>query len=480
MKLRTLSTCLFVFFGLAALVVPAIQAQTPQQIAYQGYLTDAGGVPVDEAAVTLTFRLYDAAQAGRALWVEEHAAVTVDEGVFSVRLGAVGGLGNVSFQRPLWLSVAVGDRAADELTPRVALAAVPYALQGAEAQLAHDLAADAVGIVQSSHLAAGAVAAQHLAAGAVGADQLTDEAVATRHLADGAVTLPKIDVAGSAGEALVADGQGSATWGAVTGTWDETTDAFATDRKVAIGLPSAPNVPSSGLEMVGRLRIRQRADLNRGSLLVRPSYSAQDASSRMRLGVVADTSSTTLIGGLEMEVNPDASGDIHGTTHLVSGRQLPNGGVVWGRRITILHSGQVGIGEQEPAEQLHVDGDVLADEYLTPSDARLKREVETFDDAGALVQLLRGVTFHWKDRDRAEGARQIGFIAQEVEQVLPEVVQQDADGFYKVAYAKLVPVLVEAFKEQQQEVDALRDELRALRAHLQSGRAVPASTSDRR
>ncbi len=52
--------------------------------------------------------------------------------------------------------------------------------------------------------------------------------------------------------------------------------------------------------------------------------------------------------------------------------------------------------------------------------------------------------------------RQVGLIAQEVEEVLPEAVGKSPDGYKTVDYEKLVPVLVEAIKEQQKQIDELR------------------------
>ncbi|MDX1531902.1 MAG: hypothetical protein R3362_10300 [Rhodothermales bacterium] len=95
-------------------------------MSYQGYLESAG-VPVDGAR-DLTFRLYAAETGGAAFWTEAHTGVSVSEGAFSVLLGSSTDLPVSAFDKPLWLSVAVGDEAAPELGPRVALAASAYAL----------------------------------------------------------------------------------------------------------------------------------------------------------------------------------------------------------------------------------------------------------------------------------------------------------------------------------------------------------------
>lgn len=92
------------------------------------------------------------------------------------------------------------------------------------------------------------------------------------------------------------------------------------------------------------------------------------------------------------------------------------------------------------------------------SDARLKTDIRTMTDALATVQNLRAVTFRWdpaqfKDRSVPQG-RQIGFIAQEAQRVLPEVITTDERGYLAIQYSNVVPVLVEAIKEQQKQIDA--------------------------
>ena len=94
-------------------------------------------------------------------------------------------------------------------------------------------------------------------------------------------------------------------------------------------------------------------------------------------------------------------------------------------------------------------GDVVAF-----SDRRLKENIETIPNALEKVEALRGVTFTRKDT----GKESIGLIAQEVEEVIPEVVNNE--GEYKgVAYGNLVGVLIEAVKELSAEVEELKAKL---------------------
>jgi trimeric autotransporter adhesin len=84
--------------------------------------------------------------------------------------------------------------------------------------------------------------------------------------------------------------------------------------------------------------------------------------------------------------------------------------------------------------------------------------VQTLPNALDTILNLRGVSYEWKDSKRREG-RQIGFIAQEVEKVLPEIVSTREDGYKGVGYQNVVPVLVEAMKQQQTQIAALQKQV---------------------
>ena len=87
------------------------------------------------------------------------------------------------------------------------------------------------------------------------------------------------------------------------------------------------------------------------------------------------------------------------------------------------------------------------------SDARLKTNVQTITSPLEKVLALRGVTFN-KTSDDSE-ATYVGLIAQEVEQVLPEVVRTGSDDYKSVAYGNIVGILVEAIKELEARVAEL-------------------------
>ena len=112
---------------------------------------------------------------------------------------------------------------------------------------------------------------------------------------------------------------------------------------------------------------------------------------------------------------------------------------------------------------LHVDGDVIAFS-TTVSDARLKDDVQTIENATEKVNQLRGVSYTWNEGSR-KGQREIGVIAQEVQEVVPEVVHEKklpfvGDETYKtVDYEKLVALLIESNKELTARVEQLEARL---------------------
>jgi hypothetical protein len=133
----------------------------------------------------------------------------------------------------------------------------------------------------------------------------------------------------------------------------------------------------------------------------------------------------------------------------------------------IRAAGGVGIGTTAPSYKLHVNGNIHATGSITSSDQRYKQNIRTLNDALARIRRLRGVSYEWNRAAYPEmqfaSGTQLGFIAQEVEPVLPEIVHKSSTGMYSLNYPALVPVLVEAVKEQQQQVEKVQAENEALK-----------------
>lgn len=138
-------------------------------------------------------------------------------------------------------------------------------------------------------------------------------------------------------------------------------------------------------------------------------------------------------------------------------------------------NGNVGINTLNASYTLDVNGTIRGTN-VSPSDRRFKQDVRPLAGALAGVQRLRGVRYHWNalgvQHGGAAGAEQLGLLAQEVEQVYPELVSTDAQGYKAVNYAQLAPVLIEAIKELKAENAALQAGAAADRAAQQTDHAA--------
>ena len=96
--------------------------------------------------------------------------------------------------------------------------------------------------------------------------------------------------------------------------------------------------------------------------------------------------------------------------------------------------------------QVNGMGDVTAFQFNSLSDNRLKQNIATIQNPLTLVSNLHGKTFEWNDASKNTRGRSYGFIAQEVGQNFPSLVNETLDGYLAVDYAKVVSILVESVK----------------------------------
>ncbi|MEO1654191.1 MAG: tail fiber domain-containing protein, partial [Bacteroidota bacterium] len=125
-------------------------------------------------------------------------------------------------------------------------------------------------------------------------------------------------------------------------------------------------------------------------------------------------------------------------------------------RFVVANSGNIGIGnfiDFDPSHKLSVLGNVLAVNYLSISDKRLKQNIQPIPQAMDKLMRVKGVTYQFNRKGvAAKGispGQQLGLIAQEVEKVFPELVEADDQGYKAINYIGLIPVLIEALKEQE-------------------------------
>jgi hypothetical protein len=137
--------------------------------------------------------------------------------------------------------------------------------------------------------------------------------------------------------------------------------------------------------------------------------------------------------------------------------------------IVIKESGNVGIGTITPSTKLYVNGDITANSVAGTSDLRFKTNIRPVTHALDKVKALQGVYFNWNQKafpEKEFGTQdELGFIAQEVEKVVPEVVSKDKskEEYRSVKYDKVVALLVEAIKEQQKQINDLKTQVKQLK-----------------
>jgi hypothetical protein len=152
-----------------------------------------------------------------------------------------------------------------------------------------------------------------------------------------------------------------------------------------------------------------------------------------------------------------SSNRVGGTNNNSYGLDFYAGGLV---RMAINNSGNVGIGYFNPNTKLEVAGNIYATGTITPSDIRYKKDISLVKNALNKIMSISGYYYSFKTNEfpdmGLDTKKQIGVIAQEVEEVVPEVVVTRPDGYKTVDYPKLIPLLIQGMKEQQQQIEELK------------------------
>jgi hypothetical protein len=159
-----------------------------------------------------------------------------------------------------------------------------------------------------------------------------------------------------------------------------------------------------------------------------------------------------------LEKNPKppnlfVSGDIFGGKNLTITNTSIFGNTVVANRNVIVNGKIIlaGCGD--------VAAEIIQAKALPSSDERLKENIQPLKNSLDKVTQLRGVSFEFK-KDKKQ---QIGVIAQEVEKIIPEVVGENPDGYKGVSYGNIVGLLIEAIKEQQEQINQLSKEISELK-----------------
>ena len=137
-------------------------------------------------------------------------------------------------------------------------------------------------------------------------------------------------------------------------------------------------------------------------------------------------------------------------------------------KLFVSDDGYVGIGTTTPSTTLDVSGTakfetLLTQSVTTTSDVRKKTNIQELNNFN--LDYLRPVQYNW--RNKKNGKKHFGFIAQEIEEVYPNMIKIDKKGFYSMDYLQLVPISIKNLQIQDDNIKELRNEVEYLKGQLE-------------
>lgn len=119
--------------------------------------------------------------------------------------------------------------------------------------------------------------------------------------------------------------------------------------------------------------------------------------------------------------------------------------------------GNVGIGiAPDPSYKLYVSGKLRTNGINETSDIRFKENILLINYALDKIMKINGVTYEWRRDEYPEmnftTQRQYGIIAQDLQVVVPELVDTDSSGYKSIQYTHIIPILIEAIKEMEAQI----------------------------
>ncbi len=242
---------------------------------------------------------------------------------------------------------------------------------------------------------------------------------------------------------------------------------------VVAGELISPRVPlgGGGLEVEGSVLATSSFNLGPGNLTVSSGrlisfsgplqLSAGDGHSALEALVLRRNSSNVAVAYLENGTDASLS---DGSGYLVLGDEAGDNVVIDANEIMARSNGSTStLFLQQNGGAVFVNGS-----QAHASDRTLKRDIRDLDLGIEELRRLRPVSYAWKSAD--DDRRHLGLIAQEVQEVVPDLIYEGEEETLGLSYVELVPLLVKALQTQDAELQSLRDRLAALEGMMASPR----------
>ncbi|MDD4975983.1 MAG: tail fiber domain-containing protein [Bacteriovorax sp.] len=230
-------------------------------------------------------------------------------------------------------------------------------------------------------------------------------------------------------------------------------------------LSSSPNDPGDFIFENNDGSVRARIHSNNqpsGELYFMTTPAAGSETTRMVIDTIGNVGIGTSSPNYPLTVGSATEGNAFGVA--ASGDIIVTGGSdgLWGLIDKDLHNiifwdsflDHMGIaGPSDPAFTVRVHGSIGYDGGGLISDVRYKKNIRPIQNALEKILKLEGVSYEWRrdefPKEQFKKGKDIGFIAQEVEKVIPEIVLTDGQGYKALEYERLTALLTEGMKQQQ-------------------------------
>lgn len=125
--------------------------------------------------------------------------------------------------------------------------------------------------------------------------------------------------------------------------------------------------------------------------------------------------------------------------------------------------------DPDPQYKLDVNGNIRANTTVYTSDRRFKTDLNNLDSTIEKIKRMQGISYRLNGVDQQSPStthnkvnKQFGLIAQDLKEIYPELMYEDSKGYLSVDYVSLIPVLIEAIKEQQNQIEDLKKRVEIL------------------
>jgi len=382
--------------------------------------------------------------------------------------------------------------------------------------LATSLAADSVnsaeivdGAIDTVHIADGNVTLAKMAANSIDSDQYVDGSIDTIHISDNAINAAKLNISGngSSGQAILSDGDGSFSYGSSGKTTEEIQDIvgamFTSNTETRISatyedgdgtidlvvddMTANDNTQLSDAQVRSKLSAGTGISYNNSTGVITNSSTNTDTLPAAGTGIsvsgatVTNSGVTSIVAGSNISISGGTGAvtitatdtntntvttNIAGTGVSVSSG-TGNSTISIGQAVATSSDVQfdsfgVGTAASGTSGEIRATNDITA---FYSSDISLKENINPISNALDKLSQIGGYTFDWTDKFIKERGgednyfmrkKDTGIIAQEIEEILPEVVATRPNGTKAVKYDRLTPLLIQAIKELKTELDELK------------------------